>query len=164
MSAYLTLRTPMTDRECLLAALADLGFDASKVEVHEKPVNLVGYRGDRRAQVANVVIRRQHVGSASNDVGFLASDTGYQAYVSGFDHPRFGQGWLSRLHSRYTVHQEAKLERIAAEERRRLEEERRRLVEAQRAAVFERARKMGYRVKEHREGETVRLVLMKRVY
>ena len=43
MSAYLTLRTPMTDRESLLAALADLGFDASKVEVQETPVNLVGY-------------------------------------------------------------------------------------------------------------------------
>ena len=164
MSAYLTLRTPMTDRESLLAALADLGFDASKVEVQETPVNLVGYQGDRRKQVANIVIRRQYVGSASNDVGFLASATGYQAFVSGYDHPRFGQDWLGQLHSRYTVHHEAKLERIAAEERRRLEEERQRLVEAQRAAVYERARKMGYRVQETREGEAVRLVLVKRVY
>ena len=27
MSAYITLMTPMTDEECLIAALADVGFD-----------------------------------------------------------------------------------------------------------------------------------------
>jgi hypothetical protein len=164
MSAYLTLLTPMTDQECLLAALAELGFDSSKVEVHAAPVNLVGYTGDQREQKANIVIRRQHVGLASNDVGFLASATGYQAFVSGFDHPRFGTGWLSQLSSRYQTHWTARQERLAAEERRRLEEERQRLVEAQREAVHERASKMGYRVQETREGESIRLVLVKRTY
>jgi hypothetical protein len=164
MSAYLTLLTPMTDQECLLAALAELGFDSSKVEVHATPVNLVGYTGDTREQQANIVIRRQHVGMGSNDVGFLASATGYQAFVSGFDHPRFGSGWLSQLNSRYQTHWTAKQERLAAEERRRLEEERQRVVEAQRQAVHERARKMGYRVQETREGESIRLVLVKRTY
>ncbi len=164
MSAYITLMTPMTDQECLLAALADLGFDSSKLEVHAAPVNLVGYTGDRRAQTANIVIRRQHVGMASNDVGFLATATGYQAFVSGYDHPRFGSGWLSQLGNRYQTHWTAKQERLAAEERRRLEEERQKLVEAQRKAVHERAKKMGYQVKETREGETIRLVLVKRTY
>ena len=55
MSAYMTLLTPMTDQECLLAALADLGFDGTKVEVHATPVSLVGYAGDRRAQVRRSV-------------------------------------------------------------------------------------------------------------
>ena len=164
MSAYMTLLTPMTDQQCLLAALADLGFDGAKVEVHATPVNLVGYAGDRRAQTANIVIRRQHVGAASNDVGFLASATGYQAFVSGYDHPRFGTGWLTQLNSRYQSHWTAKQERLAAEERRRLEEERQRVVEAQRQAVHERAKKMGYRVQETREGETIRMVLVKRTY
>lgn len=164
MSAYMTLLTPMTDQECLLAALADLGFDATKVEVHATPVNLVGYSGDRRAQTANIVIRRKHVGAASNDVGFLASVTGYQAFVSGYDHPRFGSGWLRQLNGRYQTYWAAKQERVAAEERRRLEEERRRIVEAQRQAVHERAKKMGYRVQETREGETLRMVLVKRTY
>jgi hypothetical protein len=164
MSAYITLLTPMTDQECLLAALTDLGFDASKVEIHATPVNLVGYMGDRRTQTANIVIRRQHIGSASNDVGFLATPTGYQAFVSGYDHPRFGAGWLSQLDNRYQSHWTAKQERIVAEERRRLEEERRRLVEAQRQAIHERAKKMGYRVQETREGEIIRLVLVKRTY
>ena len=163
MSAYLTLLTPMADQECLLAALADLGFDAAKVEVHATPVNLVGYVGDRRTPTANIVIRRQHVGAASNDIGFLASTTGYQAFVSD-DHPRFGTGWLTQLSGRYQIHWTAKQERVAAEERRRLEEERKRVVEAQRSAVHERAKKMGYRVQETREGETIRLVLVKRTY
>ena len=164
MSAYLTLHTPMTDLECLLAALAEVGFDASRVEVHDTPVRLVGYEGSRRAQQANVVIRRAHVGSASNDIGFLASSTGYQAHVSGFDHPRFGATWLSRLSGRYDAHFAAKQARLAEEERRRLEEERRLLVEAQRQAVHARARKLGYRVQESRVGDTVRLVLVKRTY
>ena len=164
MSAYITLMTPMVDQECLLAALADLGFDRGKVEVHETPVNLVGYQGDRRVQAANIVIRRQHVGSASNDVGFLHTATGYQAHVSGYDHPRYGSGWISQLKGRYDAHWTAKQQRLAEEERRRLEEERRRLVEAQRQSVYERAKKMGYRVKETRQGDTIRLELVKRTY
>lgn len=164
MSAYITLLTPMTDQECLLAALNDIGFDSTKVEVHASPVSLVGYQGDRRSQAANIVIRRQHVGMASNDVGFLATPTGYQAFVSGYDHPRFGAGWLSQLNTSYQSHWSAKQERLAAEERRRLEEERRKLVEAQRQAVHERAKKLGYRVQETREGETIRMVLVKRTY
>jgi hypothetical protein len=164
MSAYMTLLTPMTDQECLLSALADLGFDKSKVEVHDSPVNLVGYAGDRRAQTANIVIRRQHVGAASNDVGFLASVVGYQAFVSGYDHPRFGTGWLTQLNSRYQTHWTVKQERLAVEERRRQEEERQRVVEAQRQAVHERAKNMGYRVEEKREGDTIRMILVKRAY
>lgn len=164
MSAYLTLLTPMTDQECLLSALVDLGFDQAKVEVHATPVQLVGYAGDRRGQTANIVVRRQHVGAASNDVGFLATAIGYQALVSGYDHPRFGAGWITQLSQRYQVHEGAKKERLAAEERRRLEEQRQQLVEAQRQAVHERAKKMGYRVEEKREGDKLRLVLVKRTY
>lgn len=164
MSAYIKLLTPMTDQECLVAALADLGFDSSKVEVHSTPVNLVGYTGDRREQMADIVIRRENIHRFSNDIGFLASPTGYQALVSGYDHPRFGPAWLTQLSARYETHWSAKQERLAAEERRRVEEERKRLVEAQRQAVFERAKKMGYQVKETREGETLRLVLVKRTY
>jgi hypothetical protein len=164
MSAYLTLLTPMTDQDCLLAALTELGFDSSKVEVHATPVNLFGYTGDQRKQQANIVIRRHHIGMGSNDVGFLASATGYQAFVSGFDHPRFGTGWLTQLNTRYQTHSAAKQERLAAEDRRRMEEERQRVVEAQRQVVHERARKMGYRVQETHEGESIRLVLVKRTY
>ncbi len=78
--------------------------------------------------------------------------------------PQFGTGWLTQLNGRYQTHWTAKQERIAAEERRRLQEERKRVVVAQRHAAYERAKKMGYRVREAREGETIRLVLVKRTY
>jgi len=164
MSAYITLPTPITDEQCLIDALADVGFGRTKIEVHPIAVPLVGYEGQQRGQLANIVIRRQHVGSASNDVGFQASATGYQAWISGYDSARFGTEWLGTLHDRYAVHWAAKLERMADEERRRQDEERKRLVEAQRAAVHEKARKLGYQVKETREGEKLRLVLVKRIY
>ncbi len=164
MSAYITLPTPITDEQCLLDALADVGFDRSKVEVHATAVKLVGFEGRQRGELANIVIRRQHVGSASNDVGFHASATGYQALISDYDSTRFGDVWLEELHGHYRIHWAAKIERMVAEERRRLEEERKRLVEAQRVAVHEKATKLGYQVKETREGEKLRLVLVKRIY
>lgn len=48
--------------------------------------------------------------------------------------------------------------------RARLEAERQKLVEAQRATVQEKAKKLGYQVKETREADTIRLVLVKRTY
>jgi len=164
MSAYITMLTPMTDRECLLAALTDLGFDHSKVEVHDTPVPLVGYAGDRREQVANIVIRRKHVGTSSNDVGFLATTMGYQASVSSFDQRIFGGAWLQKLNTKYQSRWGEKEARLAAEERRRIDEERQRLVEAQRQAVHQKAKKLGYRVEETREGDKIRMVLVKRAY
>lgn len=164
MSAYITLMTPMTDRECLLDALADVGFTAKMVEVHEHPVALVGYESMARRQAAELVVRRSYVGAGSNDIGFLRTPTGFAAIISDYDRNRYGEAWLKQLHVRYVDHEARKQERLAAEERRRLEEERRKLVEAQRRAVHERARKLGYRVEETREGEALRLVLVKRVY
>ena len=164
MSAYITLPTPITDEACLIEALADLGFDRSTVEVYPVAVPLVGYGGLGRGQDANVVIRREYIGALSNDLGFLVTATGYQALISDYDSTRFGKIWLEELHGHYQVHWAAKLERMAAEERRRQEEERKRLVEAQRVAVHEKAKKLGYQVKETREGEKLRLVLVKRIY
>ena len=164
MSAYITLATPMTDQKCLLDALLDLGFSADQVEVHPEGTALVGYMGDRRQQKAHVVIRRNNVGAASNDIGFERTPTGFRAHVSNYDHPRYGGGWLSRLTESYDKHHRQKLARLAEIERLRLEEEQRQLVEAQRQTVHEKARKMGYRVQEKREGNKLRLVLVKRVY
>lgn len=164
MSAYITLLTPMTDRECLLHALADLGIGPEKVEVHEEAVALAGYQGDRRAQRAHVIVRRQHLSTASNDLGFMATATGHQLIVSDYDRRSFGDAWLRSLEQRYTHHRQIQEQRAAEEERQRIAEERRALVEAQRQAIHERAKKLGYRVEESREGEKVRLVLVRRVY
>jgi len=164
VSAYIVLGTPMTDEECLLEALADVGFAGDRVEVHAEPVCLQGYEGRLREQVAHVVIRRKHLGGSSNDIGFLRTPTGYQALVSGYDSIAHGAGWLQTLQQRYAVRHAAKVARLAEAERLRLEEERRQLVESQRQAIRDKARKMGYRVEETREGDAVRLVLLKRVY
>lgn len=87
MSEYLVCDTEITDLEVLKEALADLGI--SNVEVHESPVALEGYHGDKRQQKAHVVIRRRHVGPMSNDIGFeRGADGRYKAWVSEFDQSR----------------------------------------------------------------------------
>lgn len=164
MSAYMTLTTPMTHQGCLLAALAELGFDATKVEVHDEPVQLVGYEGRRRAQTAQVVIPRRHVGGAANDIGFEATPTGYKAHISDYDRRRYGSKWLAKLSEAYARHDAERQARLAEEERRRIEAEKKALVEAQRQAIRARARKMGYRVTEKQQDGVLRLVLVRRTY
>lgn len=107
MSHYTTIKTKIRDREALLAALADLGFDASKVECHDAPVPLVGFEGDERKDKAHVIIRRQHVGSASNDIGFRRNESGsYEAIISDFDQRQgYGSEWQARLAVRYAYRQ-----------------------------------------------------------
>ncbi len=160
MSAYITLMTPMTDEECLIAALVEHGMTRSTIQCSTSPLELRGWQAGRKA---NVVLRKEHTGDAYNDIGFLKTNTGYSAILSN-DYARFGSEWLSRVHRSYQTHFTAKQERLVAEERRRLEEERQRLVEAQRQGVYERAKKMGYQVKESREGDKIRMVLVKRTY
>lgn len=160
MSAYITLMTPMTDQECLVAAIVDQGFAATSIEQSEVPIQLRGWQTGRQA---NVVLRKEHTGDTYNDIGFLRNATGFTAILSN-DYARFGPEWLNRIHARYQHYERMKVEHLAAEESRRLEAERQKLVEAQRVAVQEKAKKLGYQVKESREGDTIRLVLVKRIY
>lgn len=160
MSAYVTLVTPMIDEPCLVAAIVEQGFAEAHIVRSATPVALRGWQNGRQA---HIVLRKEHTGDAFNDIGFLRSATGYTAILSN-DYAKFGPEWLSRVSARYNAHWTEKQAQLAVEERRRIEEERRWLVEAQRQAVHERAKKLGYQVKESREGETVRLVLVKRTY
>ncbi len=111
MSHYTVIRTRMVDPVALVAALGDLGF--VDVEVHDEPQALVGYLGDTRAQRAEVIIRRTHVGEASNDIGFARQKDGsFEAIVSAFDRRSFDNDWLSGLTRRYAYHAtKASLER-----------------------------------------------------
>lgn len=160
MSAYMTLVTPMLDEECLIAAIVDKGFLEANIVRSTQPVQL---RGWQRGRQANIVLPKEHTGDAYNDIGFLLGPTGYAAILSN-DYPRFGREWLSSVGARYQIRWTEKQGRIAAEELRRIEEARQRVVEAQRQAVHERAQKMGYRVQETREGERIRMILVKRTY
>jgi len=163
MSAYIRTMLPFMDQECLIEALVMVGFVRSVIEVHEEPVNLVGYNGVTRSERANIVVRRVHLGRVSNDLGFLSTPTGYLA-ISDYDTGGLGSDWLGRLAGFYAQSLQAKQTRLAEEQRKQLEEQQRKLVEAQKDAVYQRAKKMGYNVQESKVGDKVRLVLVKRVF
>lgn len=100
MSHFTRVRTALRDPELLVRALAALGF--TTVETHDTPQTLYGYQGDARPERAEVVIRRAHIGSASNDIGFRRRDDGtFEAIISEYDRSRYDQPWLTRLTRAY---------------------------------------------------------------
>jgi len=99
------------DRRLLLAALADVGY----AQVEEgQALPLYGYHGDRRPETAELVVRRRHVGSLSNDIGFTRSPEGYVPILSEYDqHTLRGGRFLTTLRTAYS-------ERVVEEVKRRL--------------------------------------------
>lgn len=112
MSKYLTYPDLVfKDRRLLIAALADLGYE--RIEEGER-LPLFGYRGDQRPETAEIVVRRQYVGSASNDLGFTRTEHGYVPIVSDYDQRTLHGGrFLVKLRTAYS-------ERVVEEVRRRL--------------------------------------------
>ncbi|HZY89529.1 MAG TPA: DUF1257 domain-containing protein [Gemmataceae bacterium] len=103
MSHFTRIKTRITDKAALVQALADVGYKL--VEAHDTPQHLYGYGGDRRAQTAEVIVRRKYVGKASNDIGFRRTDDGsFEAIISLFDRWKHSRGWLRRLTQRYAYH------------------------------------------------------------
>jgi hypothetical protein len=103
MSHFTRIKTRITDKAALVQALADVGYKL--VEAHDTPQHLYGYGGDRRAQTAEVIVRRKYVGKASNDIGFRRTDDGsFEAIISLFDRLKHSRGWLRRLTQRYAYH------------------------------------------------------------
>ena len=121
MSKYLQFEEIVfKDRRLLLAALAELGY--ATVEEGER-LPLYGYRGDRRPETAELVVRRQHVGPASNDLGFARTEQGYVPVISEYDQRALLDGqFLVKLRTSYS-------ERVVEEVRRRLNGSARRTVE-----------------------------------
>jgi hypothetical protein len=71
-------------------------FGKGHVEFHEKGSDLYGFGGDNRSNISEksadyappceIVVRRKHVGSAANDVGFkFQPDGSIKGYVSDYD-------------------------------------------------------------------------------
>ena len=120
MSAYTVIETQLVCPEHIVSALADLGF--TEVEVHDSPQALVGWRGDARRNTAEIIIRRTHIGDASNDIGFARNAHGaFTALISQFDRNRFGPRWLGKLTQRYAYH--VARERLEAQGFARVEEQ-----------------------------------------
>lgn len=79
----------------LIEAL-EMQFGKGNVEYHPNGSDLFGYEGSNRSKMnpkspdysppCEIVVRRRHVGSAANDVGFKAMPNGkYKAFVSEYD-------------------------------------------------------------------------------
>jgi hypothetical protein len=103
MSDFTTIRTEFISGECLLAALRDLGFNV--IEYHAIPSHLFGFQGDLRPECAEIIIRRQHIGRLSNDIGFKKSADGpFEAIISQFDRAVYSSSWLQKLRLRYAYH------------------------------------------------------------
>jgi hypothetical protein len=103
MSHFTCIKTQIKNQTALIQALADVGFKT--VEVHETAQHLYGFQGDVREQTAEVIIRRQYIGRASNDIGFKRQEDGqFEAIISEYDQHKYSQQWLKGLTQRYGYH------------------------------------------------------------
>jgi hypothetical protein len=90
VSQYLTYgHVTFEHEEWLVAALAAMGY--REVE-RGGDLTLIGYDGkprvgaDGATLTAHIVVRRRHVGHASNDLGFKRTARGFVPIVSDYDH------------------------------------------------------------------------------
>jgi len=102
MSEYHEVEMDVTDKECIVDALKDLGYQP---EVHETATNLHGFQGDQRSQKAHIVLPRKQVGGASNDIGFEKVNGKYIMRISEFDigAKRFNQKEFDKNYKKHTV-------------------------------------------------------------
>lgn len=71
MSFFRSEQTEMTDRECLVGGLEDMGLDSKKLEVRNEPRKLVGW-GDASAEI---VLKKGAVGN-KYEIGFRKNKAG----------------------------------------------------------------------------------------
>mgnify|MGYP001601056639 CR=1 FL=1 len=119
MSHYCNVELELRDIDALVLALLDMGFVRTEIEVHSEAQPLYGFQGDLRPEKAHVIIRRQHVGDSSNDLGFVKDPvTGrLTAIISDFDQTHvigrhggtYGQAWVDSLSKAYAVRDSIKL-------------------------------------------------------
>lgn len=120
MSHYTKVKTKITSKSLLMKALNDMGFTSEMIRDCSTAEQLEGYGGDKRADRAEIILPRKHVGGASNDIGFkLQEDGTYGAIISEYDsrsNPAcrknertkgilsYNSDWLNLLNQRYAYH------------------------------------------------------------
>jgi len=74
-----------------------------QVEVHPQGANLVGYEGLERPERVNLISRRRHLATTSNDIGFARTPDGrFTALLSEYDRAiGYDQKWLGRVQQVY---------------------------------------------------------------
>ena len=107
MSHYSEISVDIKDNQCLIETLMEI-FNISKdnIEVHQSPVNLYDMVGSMRPQQAHIIVRRQYVGIAANDMGFLKmADGTFKIIVDQYSQTTLGynQKWLKKLKQNYTT-------------------------------------------------------------
>ncbi len=92
--------TPMWSQDHLVRALAQVGYD--QAEAHEARVPLMSWRGIPLGADANVVVRRERIGAAGDDLGFVRNGRGtFDAMISEIHLFRFDRRWLEDLARRH---------------------------------------------------------------
>ncbi len=114
MSEYSTNKTIFKDASLLIAALIEMGFDASEIEHSDSAKQLFDYHGhatkytDVNGDKAEIIIRRNHVNArlssgASNDIGFKRQPDGtYAGVISAYDSNFANSAWLGKLTAAYS--------------------------------------------------------------
>ena len=82
----------------------------STSKYHEVPQQLFDWHGrptpylDKTGDKANIIVRRQHVGGAANDLGFKLDPVTkcYDAIISQYDSGKHNTKWLSGLKTSYS--------------------------------------------------------------
>lgn len=72
MSAYKILTCSFKDKQTLLDSLKTLGFNP--IEYKEKR-NLQGYKNDLRQEKAEIIVPKNQISYASNDLGFMYDES-----------------------------------------------------------------------------------------
>lgn len=100
MSKYIAFtEIQFKDRALLLDALREAGFPTVEEGVD---LTLYGYRGDKRKETAEIVIRRKDIGSMSNDIGFKLQNGSYTPIVSEYDQRYLNGGtFMANLRTKY---------------------------------------------------------------
>lgn len=108
ISEYTIIQVEYSDPECIKAALKELGYVFEDHKTKEQ--NLQGYTGDTRTQTANIIVRRIHVGSAANDIGFKRKSNGkYELIISEYDrHGKTGTNFMHKMKQLYAKHKTLK--------------------------------------------------------
>lgn len=109
MSKFLKINElQITDQRLLVDTLVqDMAFQngvqgSVPVESFTEPEHLFGYLGDRRPETAEVIVRRDTVGDAANDLGFKRLPSGnFRPIISEYDSDYYNASWLDTLSQKY---------------------------------------------------------------
>jgi len=102
MSAYHQYATQFEDQACTVQALQDVS--GYKAIVHDKAQPLYDYVGKKRPETAEIVVPRNQINGAANDIGFKKQANGtFQAIISEYDRGHHNEQWLNKVKQAYSV-------------------------------------------------------------